>query len=144
MISLRRSLFAKGFSSMEIDLGTSIFTALVKVKYDPGIDEGWVRGTTVEPLQRTEGQLKEGSGSLEWSRIDDAQTFIELLGNGYLKQLFNATFTYWRKGQKTIRHQLYEVRILNVEDDHGEGTDSLHETMPFSFKYHKRNGLSPT
>jgi hypothetical protein len=141
--TLQQDYFAKGFSSMEVDFGGTIFTAVVKVKYDQAMDEGWVRGTSPIPIARTEGELKEGSGSIEWALIDEAQKFVELLGNGYYRKVFNATFTYWRKDQPTVRHQLYECRILNVEDDHGQGTDALHETMPFSFRYHQRNGLNP-
>jgi hypothetical protein len=140
---VKEDLYAKGFSSMEVKLGGMIFTAIVKATYSQSLEEGWVKGAYRAPQARTEGELKEGTGELEFAMIDQATDFIEALGDGYLDQIWNATFTYWRVDQKTTRDELFECRLLDVKKEPSQGVDAIGATMPFSYKTGTINGLRP-
>jgi hypothetical protein len=133
-------MFAKGWSSMEVDLGGQIFTYFAKVSYGQPVEEGEVPSTSVVPTKRTKGKQKLGQGEIEFSDIDEAQRFVDALGDGYCEKIWNASFTYWRRNQSTIKHELFGCRVLDVKDDHSEGVESLHESIPISFMTVRRNG----
>jgi hypothetical protein len=138
---LTDDLYAIGFSDIQIDLGNEIFQAVAKLKHDQPLEEGVIHGTSVMPLKRTVGQVGLGQGEIQFADIEDAQRLVEGIGDNYYLKVWPATFFYHRPGRRSITHKLFECRILNVQDDHSQGTDALGETIPFSFMRHSRNGL---
>jgi hypothetical protein len=68
------------------------------------------------------------------------QAFIDKLGDGWQVKLFNATLTYTANGRPDIKRELFECRVLDVEEDHAAGTDPLGGSTPFSFMSRKLNG----
>lgn len=128
------------FSRVEIDLGGKIYTAFAGVKYKQPIEEGILFGAASEPLGRTRGQLQIGDAELDWSSLEESQSFIDDMGDGYLETEFTCSVTFAAPSCSPIKHVLFGCRLLSVEDDHSSGSDALGETMPFSFLYMTRNG----
>jgi hypothetical protein len=128
------------FAHIEIDLGGKIYTAFENISYNQPLEEAGLFGTAAYPLGRTRGRLGMGEGELQWSALEEAQTFLDELGDGYLEKIFPVSCTFSAEGASPIKHVLYEVRLLDVADDHAGGSDPLGETMPFSFLRMTRNG----
>jgi hypothetical protein len=135
--------FTKDFGSLEVDLGGILFTATVKLTYSQEVQEGWGGATADSPGERTLGELKPGEAEIEWGKLDEAQRFIDLLGDRYYRKIWNATYTYSEDGLRMIVHKLFACRLLNHSDDHSRGPDALHETSKMSFKLLTRNGKRP-
>jgi hypothetical protein len=132
------------FSKCEIDLDGEIFSeGISNVSHSQPIEEGVAHGAgSLEPQSRTDGQLGIGSGNLEWSDLGRAQQFLDKL-EGFQVQTWNATLTYTARGRPDIKRELFDCRLLDVEEDHAAGTDPLGSAMPFSFMSRKLNGRSP-
>jgi|WetSurMetagenome_2_1015567.scaffolds.fasta_scaffold18131_5 hypothetical protein len=140
---LTDDLCAIGFGNLEFTLAGNIYTFVAKVSFDQPLEEGSINGTHTEVQKRTEGQMKLGNGEIEFLDIAESQRFIGSLGNQWRRKIWNSTWTAWRPGQPSVRFDFLECRVLNEKGDFSEGVESLHETVPFSYKKYLRNGQSP-
>jgi hypothetical protein len=131
---------ALDFASIELTANNRIWSAFTNISYSQPKEEGVLYGTWSEPLARTRGRLKMGEGELKWSAIDEAQEFIDSLGDGYLEQEFEIVHIMSYYGRRLIKRVLYSCCLLDVKDDAAGGVDPIGEDMPFSFLRMTRNG----
>ncbi len=130
------------FSKVEIDLDGEIFSeGISNISHSQPIEEGVAHGAgSPEPQSRSEGQLSIGTGSIEWSDLGRQQQFIDKLGDGWQVKTWNATLTYTARERPDIKRELFDCRVLDVEEDHAAGADPLGGTTPFSFMSRTLNG----
>ncbi len=135
--------FAYQFNRAELNANRRIWTAVKKVSFDQPVTEGAVHGTRPWPLQRTEGKMDLGEGSLTWSTEAARIGFIDSLGDGFLSKTWNLTWILRSKGCPDVKMACFGCKILSTPVDHEEGEAALEGEMPFSFMYYTINGKRP-
>lgn len=133
---------AYSLANAEIQLGTSIFTAIANIATSQPIEEGVVYGAAAEPLQRTRGQLQIGDGTIEFSAVEEGFRFITELGDGWQEKTWTLTYTLTRPGADSLKVECFGCRILDCELDHSNDSDALGASLPFSFMNRLINGKS--
>ena len=129
------------FASIEVKLGTRIFTGFSDISYTQTVEPGIFRGTRPEKLSRTIGELNvEGSFTMVKSEY---QEFIRELGNGYMVTGFDITVNYNELNAPIITDVLTSCRITSEEDSHSTGTDALVIACDIDIMKMTRNGLLP-
>lgn len=134
--------FGYSQSGVELRLDRRIFTTF-KLTHNQAIEEGIIFGAAPEPLIRTRGQLQMGEGSIETEDLAEAQDFIDHLGDGFSDVLFNILVRYTSPTRPAIKRELVSCRVLDVEEDPGDGTDGVQSSFPISFMYRTFNGKKP-
>jgi len=139
--------FGYSQSGTEFRIGTKLFTTF-KVTHNQAIEEGIISGAAPEPLLRTRGMMQMGEGSLETEDVEEAQALIEHLaalngGDGFSDVMFNITIRYTSPNKPAITRELISSRVLDVEEDPGDGTEGISSTFPISFMYRTLGGKKP-
>ncbi len=135
--------FAHGWARTEFNINGQVVVAVTKVSADQPTEEGEVRGACVEPIGRTEGEMKMGTLTVTFSTEKARQKVLSKLGNAWREKTFTVKYTAKAKGEADIKWAYYGVRVLSEPVDHGAGTDALGGDITCSFMSHTRNGLSP-
>lgn len=139
--------FGYSQSGTEFRVGTKLFTTF-KVTHNQAIEEGVISGAAAEVLLRTRGQVQMGEGSLETEDVEEAQALIDHLaalrgGQGFSDVMFNITIRYTSPGKPAITRELVSCRVLDVEEDPGDGVEGIATSFPISFMYRTLGGKMP-
>ncbi len=138
--------FGYSQSGTEFRVGTKLFTTF-KVTHNQAIEEGIIQGAAPEVLLRTRGMLQMGEGSLETQDVEEAQALIDhldgLAGGGFSDVTFNITIRYTSPGKPAIKRELISCRVLDVEEDPGDGVEGITSTFPISFMYRTLHDKKP-
>jgi hypothetical protein len=136
-------------SGAEIRLGRKIFTTF-KVTHSQAIEEGIIGESAAAPevLGRTRGKMQVGEGSLETDDVEEAQAFIDHLceqggGDGFSDVMFITLIRYTSPGRAAIERELVSCRVLDVDEDPGDGPEGVQTSFPISFLYRTFNGKKP-
>lgn len=136
-------------SGTEIRLGRKLFTTF-KVTHSQPIEEGIIgqSASVPEVLGRTRGKMQIGEGSLETDDVEEAQLFIDHLseqngGDGFSDIIFPVLVRYISPGRPAITRELVGVRVLDVDEDPGDGAEGVQTSFPISFLYRTFNGKKP-
>ena len=141
--------FALSFSNAEIDVAGRLFKAIRSVSHSQELEEGVIRGSSSEPLARTDGELGMGEGEIVWSSVEEHDDFIKHLSAqpgapGYMRKLFPILIVYASAdGTRSRNVELESCRMLNSDESAETGPDPVEVTTPFSFMRRKINGLRP-
>lgn len=141
--------FGYSQSSTEIRLGRKIFTTF-KVTHNQAIEEGQIGENAAAPevLGRTRGKMQMGEGQLETDDLSEAQALIEHLcelagGDGFSDVTFPILIRYTGLGKPAIKRELVSCRVLDVEEDPGDGVEGVQTSFPISFLYRTFDGKKP-
>jgi hypothetical protein len=141
--------FGYSQSGTEFRIGTKIFTTF-KVTHNQAIEEGVIGESAGAPevLGRTRGKMQMGEGSLETDDVEEAQALIDHLaglggGDGFSDVVFNITIRYTSPNKPAITRELISVRVLDDEEDPGDGVEGVQSTFPISFLYRTLGGKKP-
>jgi hypothetical protein len=136
-------------SGTEIRLGRKIFTTF-KCTHSQAIEEGIIgqNAATPEVIGRTRGKLQPGDGTLETDDVEEAQAFIDMLaemngGDGFSDVMFNILIRYTSPNRPAITREIFSARVLDDEEDPGDGVDGVQSSFPISFMYRKLGGKLP-
>lgn len=134
-------------SGTELRLGRKLFTSF-KVTHNQAIEEGILGGAAPEPLGRTRGMLQAGEGQLETEDVEEAQALLDHLaelagGDGFSDVMFNILIRYTSPSKPGIERELVSCRVLDVEEDPGDGVEGIQTSFPISFMYRTFNGKKP-
>lgn len=131
-------------SGTEIRIGRRLFTTF-KVTHSQPIEEGIIGETASVPevLGRTRGKMQVGEGSLETDDVEEAQALINHLGDGFSDMIFNIVVRYIAPNKPGITRELVSCRILDVDEDPGEGPEGVQTSFPISFLYRTFDGKKP-
>lgn len=135
--------YAYGFERGELSIGRKIVTAISNVQFAQPTTEGVVKGTRPWPLARTEGSMDIGTGTITFSDESARVAFIESLGDGYRKALWQLDWILSAQGRPQVKYACFSCRVLDNPVDNGQGEEALAGEMQFSFLRHTINGLSP-
>jgi len=117
------------FASIELKLGDRVFPCL-GVSYGDPREIGKLFGNSNTKRGRTRGRV-DASGSFEMYK-SDSQDLLEYLTTtygGYYEGDFQITATYGNNSQVVTTDQLKDACLIDVQDDHSEGTDALAVSM---------------
>ncbi len=129
------------FASIEIKVGTQIFTGFTDLSYTQTLEPGIFRGTRPEKLARTIGEHNV-EGSFTLVKVE-YQELIAALGDGYMQTPFDITATYAETNSPITTDVLTACRITSEEDSHSQGTDALAVACDLDIIKMTRNGLLP-
>jgi len=129
------------FASVEVKVGTQVFTGFTDVSYTQTLEPGIFRGTRPEKLARTIGEHNV-EGSFTLVKVE-YQELIEALGDGYMQTGFDITVTYSETNSPIVTDVLTSCRITSEEDSHSQGTDALVVACDLDIMKMTRNGLLP-
>lgn len=134
---------APDWSSVEIDLGDAgIVTGITELTYGNTLEPGVVRGTSPQKLARTRGE-HDAEGSITMN-LEDANDFIQKLGDGYLEAVFNITVNIRAPGATTVyTDRLIGCRMKGDEGGGSQGADPLQVTFPLDVMYVEKFGKKP-
>ncbi len=115
------------FTSIELKVGTRVFPC-TSVNYDDPREIGKLFGNSGVKRGRTRGQV-DPTGGFEMFKSDatDLLEYLTELYGGYYEGDFEFTVTFGNNNQATQTDKLTNCTLVNVSDDHGEGTDALVE-----------------
>jgi hypothetical protein len=141
--------FAYSQSGTEFRVGTKLFTTF-KVTHNQAIEEGFIGENAAAPevLGRTRGKLQPGEGQLETDDVEEAQALIDHLaalngGDGFSDIMFNITIRYTCPNKPAITRELISCRVLDDEEDPGDGVEGIASSFPISFLYRTLGGKKP-
>lgn len=129
------------FASIEIKVGTTVFTGFTDLSYTQTLEPGDFRGTRPEKLARTIGEHNV-EGSFTLVKVE-YQELIAALGNGYMEIEFDITANYSEVNSPITTDVLTACRITSEEDSHSQGTDALVVACDLNIMKMTRNGLLP-
>jgi hypothetical protein len=132
--------FSFSFSHGRIVLGDQQFLAIGSIQASQEIEEGIVRGASVDVLARTLGQLTMGEGTVTFSDLGQAMEFFSARGKRPLAQIWNADYSLVNERNEVQSIEMISCRLLKFGFDHGEGAEALKMEFPFSFMTMKING----
>ena len=110
------------WSSIEAKIAGDVFLGIREIAYNDKLEPTKVYGIHAEPLGRTRGvYLAEGSITL---LLDEADTLIQKLGDGFKEKVFDITVAY-TEGGKTIQDEIVGCRIKGVDQSVTQSADGL-------------------
>jgi hypothetical protein len=110
------------WSSIEIKLAGAITIGVREAAYNDKLEPTKVFGVHAEALGRTRGvYTAEGSITL---LLDEANSLIELLGDGFKEVVWDMTVSY-SEGGKTITDEIIGCRIKTTDQSLSQGADGL-------------------
>ena len=141
----RNDGFAFNFARGELDLDGKIFTRIENVAQSQPIEEGVIFGSAMGPIDRTEGQQQIGDGTIEFSDIEEAASFLDRLGQAPEGRLMKIWQLSWvlrtpRDATRIIKVECRGCRALDWELDASQGPDGIPLVIPFSFMTRLLNG----
>lgn len=129
------------YSSVEIDIGGTVFTAITSINYSGERSIGNHRGTGSKKRARTRGTY-DSSGSITMMR-EDYYELIASLGDGYMEKSFDVTVLFSETGMPTNNVKLIGCVMTTDSDDNAEGEDPLQTSFDIDIMEMTRNGLRP-
>jgi hypothetical protein len=132
------------WASIEIQVGTKKIRGCKAVSYKNTMEPGEVRGTGVQVLGRTRGDLKS-EGSLELFLAEYQELIDELSadGTGFLEKSFDITVSYSEASSPIITDKLIGCRLKGGDKGFSQGTDALSVKCDLSIMYIIENGKHP-
>jgi len=128
-------------SSVEIQIGSTLFTGIESLEWTQTLEPGQVRGSRAEKLARTTGEHDaEGSFSLP---LEDFAELIAELGDGYMQVPFNLVANYSDEGSNVTNVQLIGCRITEHTGGSETGGDPAMEEVSIDVMRAEINGLRP-
>lgn len=145
IVDKRNDGFAFSFGRGELDLDGKIYTRIENIACSQPIEEGVIFGSSLAPIDRTEGQQQIGDGTIEFSDIEEAASFLDRLGEapeGRLMKIFQASWVlrHPRDDSRIIKVECRGCRLLDWELDASQGPDGIPMVLPFSFMKRLLNG----
>jgi hypothetical protein len=112
------------FASIEIAFDGVVFTGFKEISYNDGLEPGAVRGTSVQKIGRTKGDLTPEASltcyTEEWKEI------LAKFGNGFGERVFTIVVAYRENDDADlVTDTIQGCRIKKVERSHSQGTDAL-------------------
>lgn len=129
------------YSSVEINVNGRIIKGVKSISYKHALKPGVVRGTSAQKNGRTRGQYEPEASFTMYKQ--EADEFIESLGNGYMERSFNVVVNYSDDGQPVKTTRIIGARIADESDENEEGTDALCTKFELDVIAVIKNGVSP-
>jgi hypothetical protein len=125
------------WSSIEVKVKGAIVIGLKEVAYNDKLEPTKVYGAHAQPLGRTRGvYLAEGSITL---LLDEANTLIQALGDGFKETVFDITIAY-SEGGATITDEMIGCRVKSVDQSLSQGADGTVRKFDLDVMYIVWNG----
>jgi len=132
--------FAFSFSHGKIKLNDKQYTAIEDISISQGLEEGTVMGASQKVLRRSAGQLTIGDGTVTFSDYEEAQQFIEDLGDKPLNKIWACEYVLENESGVVKQIECQSCRVLTLSVSHAQGPGALGMELPFSFLLMKVNG----
>lgn len=125
------------WTSIEVKVKGSIVIGIKELSYNDKLEPTKVYGVHAQPLGRTRGVYSaEASISL---LLDEANTLIQALGDGFKEAVFDITCAY-SEGGATITDEIIGCRIKGLDASLSQGADPAVRKFDLDVMYIVWNG----
>lgn len=125
------------WTSIEIKVKGQIVLGVKELSYNDKLEPTKVYGVHAQPLGRTRGVYSaEASITL---LLDEANTLIQTLGDGFKEQVFDITCAY-SEGSSTITDEIIGCRIKGLDQSLSQGSDATARKFDLDVMYIVWNG----
>lgn len=138
------------FTSIILGINGAPIPGITEINYGQELKGGEVRGTPIQPIGYTPGQLKPKADftilQLEWNLLIPvlAQLASGTPISGYMQARVDITVQYVLPGTfAVITDVLRGCRVSNHEMSNKSGTDALMEKVELELFYVIKNGVAP-
>lgn len=132
--------YAFSFSHAIIKLADVQFSAISGFEVSQDIDRSAVWGTSRKPLKRSAGQLQMGEGTVTFSDLDEALSFIGALGDDPSLALFSVDATLTNEAGQTRSIECLSCALKGFSANFEAGADALSLEVPFTCMLLKIDG----
>jgi hypothetical protein len=136
------------YSSVEINLGGTIYTAVQEITYSHSLEPGYLRGTKPQKIGRTRGEYNaEASIKLYKADYHNLTQMLSLLNPivGYMEASFTITVIYQEiaSSGQLITDVLSGCRMTKAENSHSQSSDALQVSVDLDVMQIVENLLIP-